>query len=72
MTNEQAVPSGTWRMGTGETFDPDSTVPAPVGSYVIHDGGKVDDDGAKDQKAIIQVWGRRRPRRPRSAERRPA
>ena len=29
------VISGTWWMGTGEKFDPDSTVPAPAGSYVI-------------------------------------
>src|SRR5437016_13845058 len=26
-----AVLSGTWWMGTGETFDPESTVPAPAG-----------------------------------------
>ncbi len=26
------VISGTWWMGTGETFDPDSTVPAPRGA----------------------------------------
>src|SRR5206468_5841089 len=36
-----AVLSGTWWMGAGETFDPDKTVPAPAGSYVIHYGGKV-------------------------------
>ena len=52
-----AVLSGTWWMGTGEKFDPDSTVPAPAGSYVIHYGGKVHYDGAKDGETIIQVWG---------------
>ena len=52
-----AVLSGTWWMGTGETFDPASTVPAPAGSYVIHYGGKVHYDGAKDEETIIQVWG---------------
>ena len=64
-----AVLSGTWWMGTGEKFDPESTVPAPAGSYVIHYGGKVHYDGAKDEETIIQVWGwaRRRRRRPRSA-----
>jgi hypothetical protein len=51
------VLSGTWWMGTGEKFDPESTVPAPVGSYVIHYGGKVHFDGAKDEETIIQVWG---------------
>ena len=44
-------------MGTGEKFDPDNTVPAPAGSYVIHHAGKMHYDGAKDQEAIIQVWG---------------
>ena len=52
-----AVLSGTWWMGTGETFDPDRTVPAPAGSYVIHYGGKVHYDGAKDEETVIQVWG---------------
>jgi hypothetical protein len=51
------VLSGTWWMGTGEKFDPDSTVPAPAGSYVIHYGGKVHYDGAKDGETIVQVWG---------------
>ena len=61
---------GTWWMGTGERFDPESTVPAPAGSDVIHYAGKVHYDGAKNEETIIQVWGwaRPRPRRPRSAE----
>ena len=52
-----AVLSGTWWMGTGEKFDPESTVPASAGSYVIHYGGKVHYDGAKAEETIIQVWG---------------
>jgi hypothetical protein len=51
------VISGTWWMGTGEKFDPDSTVGAPAGSYVIHHGGKVHYDGAKGEEVIIQVSG---------------
>ena len=51
------VISGTWWMGTGDKFDPDSTVPAPAGSYVIHNGGKVHYDGAKGEETVIQVWG---------------
>jgi len=51
------VISGTWWMGTGETFDPESTVPAPAGSYVIHYANKVHYDGAKGEEAVIQVWG---------------
>jgi hypothetical protein len=48
---------GTWWMGTGERFDPESTVPAPAGSDVIHYAGKVHYDGAKNEETIIQVWG---------------
>ena len=51
------VISGTWWMGTGETFDPESTVPAPAGSYVFHRAGRVHYDGAKNEETIIQVWG---------------
>ncbi len=41
----------------GRKFDPDSTVPVPAGSYVIHYAGKVHYDGAKDEETVIQVWG---------------
>ena len=51
------VLSGTWWVGTGEKFDPENTVPVPAGSYVVHYGGKVHFDGAKDEEAVIQVWG---------------
>ena len=51
------VLSGTWWMGTGETFDPEATVPAPAGSYVVHYANKVHYDGAKAEETIIQVWG---------------
>jgi quercetin dioxygenase-like cupin family protein len=51
------VISGTWWVGTGEKFDPDSTVPVPAGSYVVHYAGKVHYDGAKDEETVIQVWG---------------
>src|SRR5207247_9257800 len=44
-----AVLSGTWWMGTGEKFDPEGTVPAPAGSYVIHYGGKMHLERAKRQ-----------------------
>jgi hypothetical protein len=51
------VISGTWWLGTGETFDPDSTVPVPAGSYVIHRAEQAHYDGAKDEETVIQVWG---------------
>jgi hypothetical protein len=37
---------GTWWVGTGDKFDPDSTVPLPVGSYVTHFGKEIHWDGA--------------------------
>jgi len=52
-----AVISGTWWMGTGDKFDPASTVPVPVGSYVVHYANKIHYDGAKDEEVVIQVWG---------------
>lgn len=51
------VVSGTWWLGSGTTFDPDSTVPVPAGTYVIHKARQVHYDGAKDEPAVIQVWG---------------
>ena len=51
------VISGTWWVGTGDTFDPASTVAVPPGSYVIHRANKIHYDGAKDGEAVIQVWG---------------
>jgi hypothetical protein len=51
------VISGTWWVGTSEKFDPDSTVPVPAGSYVIHYANKIHYDGAKNEEAVIQVWG---------------
>ncbi len=51
------VISGTWWIGTGDRYDPDRTVPAPAGSYVIHKGGQIHYDGAKNEETVIQVWG---------------
>ena len=51
------VVKGTWWVGTGDKFDPSSTVPVPAGSYVIHYAQKIHFDGAKDEDCEIQVWG---------------
>jgi quercetin dioxygenase-like cupin family protein len=51
------VISGTWWVGSGTTFDPDSTVPVKPGSFVIHYANQPHYDGAKDEEAVIQVWG---------------
>jgi quercetin dioxygenase-like cupin family protein len=51
------VISGTWWVGSGTKFDPDSTVPAGPGSYVIHHANQPHYDGAKNEETVIQVWG---------------
>ena len=54
------VIKGTWWVGTGEPFDPDTTIPVPAGSYVTHFGKEIHYDGAKDG----EVWSADRRRRP--------
>ena len=51
------VISGTWWLGTGEKFDPASTVPVGPGTYVIHKAKQVHYDGAKGEPVVIQVSG---------------
>jgi hypothetical protein len=51
------VLSGTWWVGTGSKFDPDSTVPLPAGSFVKHFGKQIHYDGAKDVEAVLEIVG---------------
>jgi hypothetical protein len=51
------VLKGTWWVGTGEKFDPDSTVPMPAGTVVTHFGKEVHYDGAKDEEAWLVIVG---------------
>ena len=51
------VLSGTWWVGTGEKFDPPSTVPVPAGSFVLHNGKGIHYDGAKEGDAILMIHG---------------
>ena len=51
------VVSGTWWVGTGTAFDTDSTVPLPPGTFVVHHGGEVHYDGAKDEDAVMLIQG---------------
>jgi quercetin dioxygenase-like cupin family protein len=51
------VLSGTWWVGTGSKFDPESTVPMPAGSFVTHLAKGVHYDGSKDGEAIIEIVG---------------
>ena len=51
------VISGTWWLGSGEKYDPNSTVAAPAGTYVFHKAKGIHYDGAKTEEVVIQVWG---------------
>jgi quercetin dioxygenase-like cupin family protein len=51
------VISGTWWVGTGNKFEPESTVPMPAGSFVTHFGNQVHYDGAKDEECVIEIVG---------------
>jgi len=51
------VISGTWWLGSGPNYEPEKTVPAKAGTYVFHKGGELHYDGAKDEPAVIQIWG---------------
>ena len=52
------VVKGTWWVGTGSDFDPENnTVPLPVGSFVVHTGGEVHYDGAKDEEVWVLISG---------------
>lgn len=51
------VIKGTWYTGTGDTFDPDSTVGLAPGSYMKHPAKAHHFDGAKDEEVILQLIG---------------
>jgi hypothetical protein len=51
------VLSGTWWVGTGTKFSPDSTVAMPAGSFVTHFGKQVHYDGAKDEDVTLEIVG---------------
>jgi hypothetical protein len=51
------VISGTWWVGTGSKYDPDSTTPIPAGSFVTHYGKQIHYDGAKDGDTVLEIVG---------------
>lgn len=51
------VLSGTWWVGTGSKYDPDSTVPVTAGSFVRHFAKQIHYDGAKDEECVIEIVG---------------
>ena len=51
------VISGTWWVGTGTKYDPDSTVAMPPGTFVTHFGKQIHYDGAKDGETVLEIVG---------------
>ena len=51
------VLSGTWWVGTGTKYQPDSTVAVHAGSVVKHFAKQVHYDGAKDEETMIEIAG---------------
>jgi len=51
------VLSGTWWVGTGTKYQPDSTTPIPAGSVVTHFGKQIHYDGAKDEEVTLEIVG---------------
>ena len=51
------VISGTWWGGTGDSYDPDLTVPVKVGGFAVHTPREVHYDGAKEEEVIVQIIG---------------
>jgi hypothetical protein len=51
------VISGTWWVGSGETYDPNATVPMPAGTFVTHFGKGVHYDGAKEGETVLLIVG---------------
>ena len=51
------VLKGTWWVNTGPKYDPDGMKPVPTGSFVVHYGGQVHYDGAKDEETVLQIVG---------------
>ena len=51
------VISGTWWVGTGTKYDPNSTTPVQAGSYVIHYAKQVHYDGSKEGDTVLEIVG---------------
>jgi len=51
------VISGTWYTGTGTDVDWAKSVPLGPGSYMLHPGGAVHWDGARDEDVVVEIKG---------------
>ena len=47
------VASGTWWVGSSNTYDPAKTYPMRAGTFVTHYAGKAHFDGAKDEPGVL-------------------
>jgi len=51
------VVSGTWWVGSGPKYSPETTTPLPAGSFVVHHARQVHYDGAKEGDAVLEIVG---------------
>ena len=51
------VISGTWWVGTGATYAPQTTIPLPAGTVVTHFAHQLHYDGAKDDWVTLEIAG---------------
>ena len=51
------VLSGTWWVGTGPKYDPNTTTPVRAGSFVTHFANQIHWDGAKDEEVVLEIVG---------------
>jgi quercetin dioxygenase-like cupin family protein len=51
------VLSGTWWMGWGPKYEPDSMFPVKAGTFVVHHANELHYDGAKDEEAVLYIVG---------------
>lgn len=51
------VLSGTWWIGTGPKYDPDSTYPVKEGTYVVDRANELHYDGAKEGDCLLEIVG---------------
>ncbi len=51
------VISGTWWLGWGPDYKPETMYPAKAGTYVVHEPNQLHYDGAKDEDCVIMIVG---------------
>jgi quercetin dioxygenase-like cupin family protein len=51
------VISGTWWVGTGKTYSPETATPLPAGTVVTHFARQWHYDGARDEPVILEIVG---------------